>query len=172
MFYHLSSEATAALLLPVPGNGSRRSGGKFLRNCPTHNECKVFFEATVEWFRSWTRQSAVLLSAAGIRAAINFRRRENSAARESLEARLTWAHVHTYTRYHQKSIKSIRHVGTRTRTHARARFALARRLGACDLHRFYYTCNKNKSENESRNSLSFSILNGNEIANSRWAILH
>lgn len=134
---------------PILCNGSRRSGSKFLLNCSTHNECKVFFEATVEWFRSWTRQSVVLLSAARIRAAINFRRRENSAVREP-RSRTSDSRGHTYihTWYHQKSIKLIRYVGTRTRTHARARFALARRLGARDLHWFYHTSNKNKSENE------------------------
>lgn len=37
--------AMATLLLPGAGDGSRRSGSKFLRNCSAYNECKVFFEA-------------------------------------------------------------------------------------------------------------------------------
>lgn len=92
----------AALLLLDPGDGSRRSGSKFLRNCSTHNECKVFFEARLKQSlndsaRERERQRAVLLSAAGIRTAINFLRRENSAAREP--GSLTGdSRGHTYTR--------------------------------------------------------------------------
>lgn len=69
--------ATFVVRLGVPGNGSRRNGGKFLRNCWTHNECKVFCEARG---RSMIPLAdAPVRRSADRRSAINFRRRENSA---------------------------------------------------------------------------------------------
>lgn len=43
-----AGDVTFVVRLGVPGNGSRRNDGEFLRN-RTHNDCKVFSEASLAW---------------------------------------------------------------------------------------------------------------------------